>query len=66
MDFTDKMQKRRYSGSLQTMYLVRIICPFSVEVNLMVHQMDVVAAYNNGELNEEIYMEHPEGFNILL
>ena len=29
--------------------------------NLEIHQMDVKTIFLNGELNEEIYMEQPEG-----
>ena len=30
--------------------------------NLEIHQMDVKSTFLNGELNDEIYMEQPEGF----
>ena len=31
--------------------------------NLEIHQMDVKTTFLNGDLNEEIYMDQPEGFN---
>ena len=30
--------------------------------NLEIHQMEVKTAFLNGDLNEEIYMDQPEGF----
>ena len=30
--------------------------------NFEIHQMDVKIAFLNGDLDEEIYMEQPEGF----
>ena len=33
--------------------------------NLEIHQMDVKTTFLNGDLDEEIYMEQPEGFIVL-
>ena len=33
--------------------------------NLEIHQMDVKTTFLNGDLDEEIYMEQPEGFAVL-
>ncbi len=41
---------------------IRTLLYFAVQNNLHVHQMDVVTAFLNGHLDEEIYMEQPEGF----
>ena len=41
---------------------IRMLIAIEVLHNLDIHQMEVKTAFLNGELNEEIYMEQPEGF----
>ncbi|PKI59003.1 hypothetical protein CRG98_020571 [Punica granatum] len=41
---------------------IRMILAIAALRNLEVHQMDVKTAFLNGDLDEEIYMEQPEGF----
>ena len=41
---------------------IRILFALDFIHDLYVHQMDVKTAFLNGDLNEEIYMEQPEGF----
>ena len=41
---------------------IRMVLVIVASRNLEVHQMDVKAAFLNGNLDEEIYMEQPEGF----
>ena len=43
---------------------IRVLISIAAIYNLIVHQMDVKRAFLNGELEEEIYMEQPEGFVI--
>ncbi|PNX67522.1 retrotransposon protein putative Ty1-copia sub-class, partial [Trifolium pratense] len=41
---------------------IRVLISIVAIYNLVVHQMDVKTAFLNGDLEEEIYMEQPEGF----
>ena len=41
---------------------IRMVVAIAALRNLEVHQMDVKTAFLNGDLDEEIYMEQPEGF----
>lgn len=33
-----------------------------MDMDMLIHQMDVISAFLNGSLSEEIYMQQPEGF----
>src|SRR5205823_7852929 len=43
---------------------IRILLAIAAIYDLHIHQMDVVTAFLAGELEEEIYMEQLEGFEI--
>ena len=43
---------------------IRILLAFAAENKLQIHQMDVVSAFLNGELKEEIYMRQPPGYEL--
>ena len=42
---------------------IRMVLAIAALKDLEVHQMDVKTAFLNGDLNEEIYIEQPEGFS---
>lgn len=44
------------------MTLIRVILGLAASLNLEVEQMDVKTTFLHGDLEEEIYMEQPEGF----
>lgn len=41
---------------------IRLLAALAAEYNMEIHQMDVVTAYLNEELKEDVYMSIPEGF----
>ena len=41
---------------------IRIVLSIAASMNLEVEQIDVKTAFLHGDLEEEIYMEQPEGF----
>lgn len=44
------------------MEAIRMFLEFSTHKDFKVYQMEVKLAFLNGELEEEVYMEQPEGF----
>nr|GEW80585.1 retrovirus-related Pol polyprotein from transposon TNT 1-94 [Tanacetum cinerariifolium] len=43
-------------------YSIRIFLAFAAHMNMVVTQMDVKTALLNGNLREEVYVSHPDGF----
>ena len=43
---------------------IRSLLAFAVQEDMIVDQMDVVTAFLNGELDDEIYMQQPEGYKV--
>jgi hypothetical protein len=43
---------------------IRIFLAYACHKRFKVYQMDVKSAFLNGDLNEEVYMEQPEGFKL--
>nr|GEZ79947.1 zinc finger, CCHC-type [Tanacetum cinerariifolium] len=41
---------------------IRLLLALAAIHDLFIHQMDVINAFLNGDLDEEIYMKQPEGF----
>nr|GEY63909.1 zinc finger, CCHC-type [Tanacetum cinerariifolium] len=41
---------------------IRLLLALAAIHNLVIHQMNVKAAFLNGDLDEEVYMKQPEGF----
>ena len=43
---------------------IRMVLGLAASLDLEVEQMDVKTAFLHGDLDEEIYMEQPEGFEV--
>ena len=44
------------------MEVVKMFLAYAANKNFKVYQMNVKSTFLNGELEEEVYIEHPEGF----
>jgi hypothetical protein len=47
------------------MEAIRLILVYACSKNIKVYHMDVKSSFINGELEEEVYIEQPEGFQLL-
>jgi hypothetical protein len=47
------------------MEAIRLLLAYACSKNIKVYQMDVKSTFLNGELEEEVYIEQPEGFQLL-
>ena len=43
---------------------IQTLLALGIQKDMIVHQMDVVTAFFNGELYEEIYMQQPDGYQV--
>ena len=50
------------SSPVVRFYSIRLLLTFAVQHDFLIHQMDVETAFLNGKLDEEIYMQQPEGY----
>ena len=46
------------------METIRLLLAYDCSNNIKVYQMDVKSAFLNGELEEKVYIEQPEGFQL--
>ena len=46
------------------MEAIHLILAYACSKNVKVYQMDVKSTFLNGELEEEVYIEQPEGFQL--
>ena len=43
---------------------VRTLLAYAVQKDMIIHQMDVITAFLNGTLDEDIYMQQREGYEV--
>jgi hypothetical protein len=46
------------------MEAIRLLLSYACSKNVKVYQMDVKSSFLNRELEEEVYIEQPEGFQL--
>jgi hypothetical protein len=62
--FTQKKEEDYFDtySSVARLPTICVLLALAAAYKLLVHQMDVKTTFLNGELEEEIYMQQPEGF----
>jgi hypothetical protein len=50
---------------MERLEAIRMFLAFACFKNFKIYQMDVKSAFLNGTLEEEIYLEQPEGFKLI-
>ena len=58
VDFEEKF------SPVAIMESIRMILAYASSKNIKVYQMDVKSTFLNGDLEEEVYIEQPEGFSL--
>jgi hypothetical protein len=51
-------------SSYARMEAIRLLLAYACSKNIKVYYMDVKSTFMNGELEEEVYIEQPEGFQL--
>lgn len=51
-------------ASIAGIETIRLVLAVVVQLELNVYQMDVITAFLNGELKEEVYVEQPRGYEV--
>jgi hypothetical protein len=46
------------------MEAIYLFLAYACSKNIKVHQMDIKSSFLNGEIEEEVYIEQPEGFQL--
>jgi hypothetical protein len=54
----------RFFSPVVKMSSIRVVLSLAASLDLEIEQMDVKTAFLHGDLEEEIYMEQPEGFRV--
>ena len=62
--YTQKEGKNFFDtySSVARLTTIRVLLSLAASHDFLVHQMDVKTAFLNGELEEEIYIDQPDGF----